>query len=92
MITKKFRAFDSKADRFIFFSIADLLSRIPEFQHINPNDVAIFVGLEQTSNNELYEGDVFTFHFDGEPLSAELVPCLRDKYRKDYFPGNSIIY
>ena len=48
------------------------------------------VGYDKRDGSQVYEGDVIHFTPNGEPLSAQFAPCLRDKYLKDYFDGGLI--
>lgn len=56
---------------------------------VEPDSVALRVGYDK-QGREVYQGDVIEFTDTGEPLSAELTPCLADKYRRTYFSGNLI--
>ena len=89
MVTKKFRAFDPKTNSYRTFYLADLLKVATGFEGINPDDVALIVGIDSRSGDELYEGDIDFFRF-GEPLSVELSPVFCDKYGHEYFTSDLI--
>lgn len=55
---------------------------------VDPDSVAQLVGYDK-DGREVYQGDVIEYR-DGEPLSAELTPCLADKYRRTYFSSDII--
>lgn len=89
MIPKKFRAYDTELGKYRTFYLSELLLDAPNFEFVDQYEVVQLVGHDK-KGEEIYEGDVIDFTENGEPLSAELTPCLRDKFRREYFPGGLI--